>query len=41
MPATDPLSFRPMGHSDLLLQRWLQRPNNDAWWHEPLDLSGG
>lgn len=30
-----------MRHSDLpLLQRWLQLPQVDAWWHEPLDLAG-
>lgn len=30
-----------MRHSDLpLLQRWLQLPHVDAWWHEPLDLAG-
>lgn len=38
---TEQLSFRPMRHSDLpLLQRWLQLPHVDAWWHEPLDLMG-
>lgn len=38
---TDPISFRPMRHSDLpLLQRWLQLPHVDAWWHEPLELMG-
>jgi aminoglycoside 6'-N-acetyltransferase len=30
-----------MRHSDLpLLQRWLQLPHVNAWWHEPLDLAG-
>ena len=30
-----------MRHSDLpMLQRWLQLPHVDAWWHEPLDLAG-
>lgn len=30
-----------MRHSDLpLLQRWLQLPHVDAWWHTPLDAAG-
>jgi RimJ/RimL family protein N-acetyltransferase len=38
---TEPISFRPMRHTDLpLLQRWLQLPHVNAWWHEPLDLAG-
>lgn len=41
MPPTEHISFRPMRHTDLpLLQRWLQLPHVDAWWHEPLDLAG-
>lgn len=41
MPDAFPISLRPMRHSDLpLLQRWLQLPHVDAWWHEPLDLAG-
>jgi aminoglycoside 6'-N-acetyltransferase len=35
------VSFRALDRSDFpLLQRWLSEPHVDAWWHEPLDLSG-
>jgi aminoglycoside 6'-N-acetyltransferase len=37
----DPFFFRPLRRSDFpLLERWLREPQVQAWWHEPLDLTG-
>ncbi|HTC52088.1 MAG TPA: GNAT family N-acetyltransferase [Steroidobacteraceae bacterium] len=44
MSVASPMSqvaWRALGSCDFpLLQKWLSAPHVDAWWHQPLDLSG-